>query len=337
MSLGALLVVFVLQLWKIKGQIHPWDAQHSVQVIKPELLIEDATRTAEGKRCHKLFGNISFVPENEVSYHTPAVLLSFPGSGNTWVRLLIEFATGHYTGALDVNDHELQGLLVGERACGMRNSVNKAHPGDLFVRGDKLKNGSIVESIRFVYKWQRKKCIRGGVHTWTKFLILTRNPYESIFADFQRQQSGTHAGTVNASYLDPASPLHKFWLDRAKRGASDLRDGMEDLLSYVLRRYPDVYHSRYDRLLQETTRIEELKNMLRFLNYTEVSNERLRCAFVLAETPRIKRVKKLSITQAYLHVKPGLVCDLWPYVRSFAGNFSYEMWQPKDTSQRVNC
>ena len=318
------------------GQIHPWDAKHGVQEIKPELLLEEPTRTPEGKRCHALFGNVTFVPESEVGYHVPAVLLSFPGSGNTWVRLLIEYATGHYSGALDVNDHELQGLLVGERACGQRNSINKAHPSDLFVRGDKLKNGSIVESIRFVYKWQRKKCIRGGVHTWTKFLILTRSPYEAIFADFQRHISGSHSGTMNSSYLDPSSPLHRLWLERAIRAASDLKDGVEDLLYYVVQRYSDVYHARYDRLLAKETRIEELGRMLRFLNYT-ATPERLNCAFALAETPRIKRTKKLNITQAYLDVKPSLVCEMWPYLRGFSGNFSYSIWKPKDSSVSLSC
>jgi len=330
------LVVFILLLIA-RGQIHPHDLKHSVQVVKPTLLVEEPTRTEEGKRCYDLYGkNLSFIPEDEVAHHTPAVLLSFPGSGNTWVRLLIEYASGHYTGALDVNDHELQGMLVGERACGMRNSINKAHPGDLFVRGDKLKNGTVVESIRFVYKWQRKKCIRGGVHTWTKFLILSRNPYEAIFADFQRHISGSHAGTMNSSYLDPASPLHKEWLSRAVRASSDLRDGMEDLLHYVMQRYWDVHQARYERLLDRATRTEELRRMLRFLNYT-VPTDRLECAFTLADTPRVKRVKKLNITQAYMDVKPDLVCDLWPLLRSFSGNFSYPLWQPKDSKARVRC
>ena len=67
--------------------------------------------------------------------------------------------------------------------------------------------------------------------------------------------------------------------------------------------------------------------MLRFLNYT-ASPDRLACAFTLAETPRIKRSKKLNITQAFLDVKPSLVCDLWPMLRGFSGNFSYDVWRP---------
>ena len=332
------LIFSLFCLWWLQcaGQIHPWDAKHGVSVVKPELLIADPLKTEVGKRCYKLYGNVTFVPESDVSYHIPAVLLSFPGSGNTWVRLLIEYATGHYSGALDVNDHELQGLLFGERACGQRNSINKAHPGDLFVRGDKLKNGTIVESIRFVYKWQRKKCIRGGVHTWTKFLILTRDPYEAIFADFQRHISGSHSGTMNSSYLDPASPLHKLWLERSIRGASDLRDGMEDLLHYVVQRYPDLLHARYSRLLDRATRLQELRTMVKFLNYT-ASDDRLECAFSLAETPRIRRTKRLNITRAYLDVKSGLVCDVWRYVRTFSQNFSYPIWQPKDSTVRITC
>lgn len=302
-------------------------------VIKPEMLIPPS---AEGRRCYQKYGNITFIPESEVDHHVPTVLLSFPGSGNTWIRLLIEYATGYYSGALDVNDAELQSMLVGEHKCGRYNSINKAHPGDLFVRGDKLKNGSIVGSIRFVYKWQRKKCIRGGVHTFTRFIILTRNPYESIFADFQRHISGSHAGTMNDSYIDPASPLHKEWLARAMRASSDLKDGMEDLLDYIVKRYSTL-HTRYDRLLNKETRTAELQRMLTYLNYS-TSADRISCAFALADTPRIKRTKKLDIERAYTGVKSSLVCDMWPYLRTYASNFSYPMWQPKSpAAQRPVC
>ena len=326
---ASLLVLLVVAAWLGFG-----GRAHDV-VPRPEVLIPPGL-TAEGRRCYDRYGNITFVPESEVGHHIPTVLLSFPGSGNTWIRLLIEYATGHYSGALDVNDAELQSMLVGEHKCGQYNSINKAHPGDLFVRGDKLKNGSVVESIRFVYKWQRKKCIRGGVHTFTRFLLLTRDPYEAIFADFQRHISGSHAGTMNDSYIDPASPLHREWVSRAMRAASDNRDGMEDLLSYLLLRpatYPAL-HVRYDRLTNASTRKEELSRMLAFLNYT-ASEDRAACAFTLAETPRIKRTKRLDIDRAYLGVRPKLVCEMWPMLRSFASNFSYPMWQPK--SGAVAC
>ena len=49
---------------------------------------------AEDARCKPL----KFLPSN--STVKKAVLLSFPGSGNTWVRHMIEQASGIYTGSI---------------------------------------------------------------------------------------------------------------------------------------------------------------------------------------------------------------------------------------------
>ena len=49
---------------------------------------------AQDERCEPLH----FLPPN--STIRKAVLLSFPGSGNTWTRHLIEQASGIYTGSV---------------------------------------------------------------------------------------------------------------------------------------------------------------------------------------------------------------------------------------------
>jgi hypothetical protein len=47
--------------------------------------------------------------------------------GNTWCRLLIEYATGIYSGSI-YNDSSLMKALPGEVHCSKRVSVIKAHP-----------------------------------------------------------------------------------------------------------------------------------------------------------------------------------------------------------------
>ena len=42
-----------------------------------------------------------------------AVLASFPGSGNTWSRMLLEYASGRYTGSI-YNDITLMPVLPAE-------------------------------------------------------------------------------------------------------------------------------------------------------------------------------------------------------------------------------
>ena len=55
---------------------------------------------------------------------TPALLYSFPGSGNTWCRLLIEWSTGVYTGSM-YDDESLTSVLPGETRCDQFVSVIK--------------------------------------------------------------------------------------------------------------------------------------------------------------------------------------------------------------------
>ena len=49
----------------------------------------------EGRTCSP---NMMFRPPNRYNHVT--ALISFPGSGNTWLRRIIEEATGVYTGAI---------------------------------------------------------------------------------------------------------------------------------------------------------------------------------------------------------------------------------------------
>ena len=46
--------------------------------------------------------------------YSPPLLLSFPGSGNTWLRLLIEYSTATYSGSI-YGDKTLFKILPGER------------------------------------------------------------------------------------------------------------------------------------------------------------------------------------------------------------------------------
>ena len=78
--------------------------------------------------CYNLFHERSFIPSSPIApVSPPPVLYSFQGSGNTWVRLLIEYATGKYTGSV-YNDGSLLSILPGEHECSHRVVAIKAHP-----------------------------------------------------------------------------------------------------------------------------------------------------------------------------------------------------------------
>jgi hypothetical protein len=84
----------------------------AVAAAAPSGATPEAASTARPEcRTPRSFLDLSGHPSRD-----PALLWSYPGSGNTWARLLIEYATGVYTGSL-FGDRTLFPVLPGERAC----------------------------------------------------------------------------------------------------------------------------------------------------------------------------------------------------------------------------
>lgn len=91
-------------------------------------------------------------------------LASFPGSGNTWLRYLLQQATGVFTGSV----YKDYGLL------------KSGFPAE------SISNSSVL--LVKTHEW--------GSHTWDKFgkvILLVRDPAKAILAEFNRQ-SGGHVG-----------------------------------------------------------------------------------------------------------------------------------------------
>lgn len=63
--------------------------------------------------CSKRYGHRKYLFRRK---EVPPVLWTFPGSGNTWTRLVIEFATSKYTGSV-YDDRSLRAALPGEIRC----------------------------------------------------------------------------------------------------------------------------------------------------------------------------------------------------------------------------
>ena len=83
---------------------------------------------------------------------SPPMLYTYPGSGNTWSRLLIENAVGVYTGSV-YNDHTLVRELPGELKCDPKVSVIKVHPHT--HEASRLLNGG--------FNSDSMKCKKGGI------------------------------------------------------------------------------------------------------------------------------------------------------------------------------
>jgi len=244
----------------------------------------------------------------------------------------------------------------------LRTIAVKGHPSDLVLKEEiSWATGTPVVNIRFVYKAHRKKCQKGSIHFWEKIILLVRNPYHAIFAEFQRSVSGSHAGVANLTYFNTSTNHHNIWIENAMKSAEDYDVGMEHLVhpivygshlaSSLVKTHngkvasrliprpqtfsanftsvrlpmPAVVVARFENLLDKATRFEELQRILTFMNVS-VPKERIECAFLLADLPLVHRPKKLNITWAYKDVKPSLTLEMWRFLSTFSNAFDYPPW-----------
>ncbi|XP_012868659.1 PREDICTED: WSC domain-containing protein 1 [Dipodomys ordii] len=164
-------------------------------------------------------------------------LSSFPGAGNTWARHLIEHATGFYTGS-----YYFDGTLY-----------NKGFKGE-----------------KDHWRSRRTICVkthesgRREIEMFDSAILLIRNPYRSLVAEFNRKCAG-HLG-----YAPDHNWKSKEWPDFVNTYASWWSSHVLEWLKYG-KRLLVVHYEELRRSLVPT-----LRDMVAFLNVS-VSEERLLC------------------------------------------------------------
>ena len=88
-------------------------------------------------------------------FGVPTLLVSRPGSGNSWVRQLLETTTGIYTGGVDCDPDYIKAGMLGEGISSENVITIKFH----------------MEPPEFYFK---------------KAIYIIRNPYKSFVADYNR-------------------------------------------------------------------------------------------------------------------------------------------------------
>ena len=88
----------------------------------------------------------------------PVALVSYPGSGNSWARVLLEEATGIYTGSVYCDKHYLFSGMIGEGISTDNVIAIKSH-------------SSVEEMVQYS----------------NKVIYIIRNPLKAIVAEYTRQ------------------------------------------------------------------------------------------------------------------------------------------------------
>ena len=103
-------------------------------------------------------------------------LISFPGSGNSWVRQLLETSTGVYTGSIYCDHAYVEAGMIGE---GVRSG------NVIAVKSHSCKN----------------------TFEYTKLIYIVRNPLDAIFANFNRKVM-RHSQNSPSSHVAEISDSH---------------------------------------------------------------------------------------------------------------------------------
>ena len=180
-------------------------------------------------------------------------LASYPGSGNTWIRYLIEAATGIYTGSIFKDKSIIKAGHHGEARNFKDGStiLQKTHHRAIYIE----------RYAHYGVNW-RTRHIRdfGG-----RGVVVIRNPYKAILSYWNFKNTQSHTKTISAKTFH----------------SREFRDfvvvGIERWLEVVsdwLNLSKDVYFIFYEDLADAPT--AEIRKLLKYLRF-EVNEGRLQC------------------------------------------------------------
>ena len=106
-------------------------------------------------------------------------LASFPGSGNTWLRYLLEQVTGVFTGSNDCDLVLKLAGLMGEGITSNNVLVIKTHRPSYYVVDSEMDGGAKFKAA----------------------IVLLRNPYDAIVAEYHRQVLWSHVRTLDPDHF----------------------------------------------------------------------------------------------------------------------------------------
>lgn len=116
-------------------------------------------------------------------------LVSFPGSGNTWLRYLLEQATGVYTGSLYC-DHSLKAMFPGEYLVSGSVLVVKTHHGD---------TRELPEDVQAAT----------GKKFFDRAVVVVRDPYDALVSEANRRWNSKKAVNSHIGIADETSFISK--------------------------------------------------------------------------------------------------------------------------------
>lgn len=243
------------------------------------------------------------------------LLYSFPGSGNTWIRQLVDYSSGIYSGSV-YSDGTLYGILPGEKYCSQRNSVIKAHPHYNHYREFYYGNFSSVNM----------KCQKEYVQFIRRAIVIIRDPYASIWAEYQRRVNEEFPNQ-HVSGILKSKFKWKHWRNHVSQLAYNYRDVFMNDFALIKALLPphDYLFLKYEDFRSNMTRYKQVHEILHFIG-VHPPVMRIACAFYFAENSKAHRATSddvMTKDDAYL---PDIVCGIWKVFGSIAKEYGYKTY-----------
>lgn len=252
-----------------------------------------------------------FLPETNYFGHEPTLLLSFPGSGNTWARLLIRELTGYGTGSV-YYDRSLLSHEACEEECSMKLIAIKGHPQDFKL------DRSYVRSLPVA---SMKKCF--AQTRFTRVLVIARNPYHSLLSEYHLWATNTHSDEANLT----AQSKHAIIFPSKMLS---MAEHLNNIWQRLLRNIPDhvgeenVLFIKYEDILdRNVVAIQQLIHFVTNSTTVNLRTEDIMSAFERGENPNIHRNKTINATELYGSID-RLSCRIYAKVASYCEYFDYD-------------
>ena len=117
-------------------------------------------------------------------------LVSFHGSGNTWLRYLLEQATGYYTGSIYC-DSALKAVFPGESVASGNVVAVKTHHSD---------SRDLPKDIQ----------LATGQEKYHKAVVLVRNPFDALISEANRRWNSKQSRNAHIGLANEASFISKW-------------------------------------------------------------------------------------------------------------------------------
>eukprot|EP01083_Nonionella_stella_P104765 300675_1 len=270
----------------------------------------------------------------------PPLLISFGGSGNTFVRLLIEYITKIYTGSIYRDEFRAQGFL-GSGYSSTDVSVIKIH-------GEHFSDEHLKMFLKDDCKYPCFGDANSSEINTVAAIFIMRDPWPAMFALYNLWIGGNHRRNRHQGHIPldkwMASQFEKWLWKRSRRGARPIQ-WMKNVR--IMNEFASMNQSflviTFENLVHHNLkiRINELLKLTKYLyneRYFEQNEElftyRIQCVWNISQTDSrmtsIHRSKpnelQLNKTYAYNSLSDTSICRIWNAMKSYAVPLGYANW-----------